>query len=373
LDLCEWTPFDGHRDFLRGQRSLTNELEARHGLTAPIQCYPLFENALRAKAGRTIDEHQQWLSVLMARYAAVAASNPCAWFPIAWTAEEIRTVTVDNRWICFPYPKRMNAINEVDQAAACVVMSGEAAARHGIRPAQCVTFLGGASAVDAWTPTERPDFISSPAYLAAATTALNLAGVDQAKVDLFDLYSCFPSAVQFALEALGIAADDARPLTVTGGLPYAGGPGNSYSMHALAAMVERLRRGEGRVGYVSAMGMAATKHAVSVVSVDPAYVPAAEGASTKVTLPEWQRIGPPLAEFPEGSGTIETYTVEYSREGGPVRSILVVRLDDGRRTVANGDSAAGGFRRLTDSEGVGLRGQVAPGAAGTPNVFVLDT
>jgi acetyl-CoA C-acetyltransferase len=368
-----WTPYQGHRDFLKGQRPMVNDLEARHGLTAPIHSYPLLENALRAEAGRTIEEHQLFLAELMAANAAVAKTNPYAWFPDGWSADEIRTVTPDNRWICFPYPKRMNAIMEVDEAAALVVMSNEEADRRGLRPDYQVAFLGGASAHDAWTPTERCSFTSSPGYRAAFSAALENAGLYLPEVDLFDLYSCFPSAIQLAMKALLLTLDDPRPRTVTGGLAYAGGPGNEYSMHALAAMVERLRTTAARVGYVSALGMTATKHAVSILSTDAARIAAATGIdSPHLEVPDKVKLGPALVEEPaEGPAAIETYTVEFDRNNQPVRSMLVLRLSDGRRTVANGELSEA--PRLITEEGVGKRGTVTPGIDGAPNRFALGT
>jgi acetyl-CoA C-acetyltransferase len=307
----------------------------------------------------------------MAAHAAVARDNPFAWFREGWTAAEITTVTPDNRWICFPYPKRMNAIMEVDQAAAIVVMSGNEAERRGIGEPRQVAVLGGASANDAWTPTERASLTSSPAHRAASSAAFEQAGLYPTEVDLFDLYSCFPSAVQFAMKSLSLTLDDPRPRTVTGGLAYAGGPGNNYSTHALAAMVERLRAAPKQVGYVSALGMTASKHAVSLLSTDPARVSAATGQATpRVPVPDKVNFGPPLVdEPPPGPCTVETYTVEVGRDGRPARTIFVLRLADGRRTVANGDLAhAAG---LMSDEAVGTKGWVAPGTGGAPNRFLL--
>jgi acetyl-CoA C-acetyltransferase len=358
-------------DFFKGQRPLTNDLERRHGLVLPIHCYPLYECALRARSGRSIDEHQRVVSEMMARFADVAARNPFAWFPERWTPEEIRTVSDKNRWVCFPYPKRMNAIMNVDMAAALIVMSTSEADRWGIPPERRVYYLGGAYAVDAWCPTERPDFYSSPAYRRASRAALGEAGVTLEEVDLFDFYSCFPCAVEMALGELGLALDESRPLTVTGGLSYAGGPGNNYSMHALANMVNALRRGEGEVGYVSALGMTATKHAVSILSRGEERAIRAGGRSSVEELTAEERTGPPLVDAPEGPGRIETYTVEFDRDNRPQRSILVVRLDDGSRTVANGEQTPPVFARLLEQEGVGARGRVDPGEGDAPNRFVL--
>ncbi len=372
----DWTPFEGHRDFLQGQRPLTTPVEARHGMTGPIHCYPLYENALRAQAGRTVEEHQAFLGTFMARNAAVAATNPHAWFPIAYTPEEIATPGPDNRWICFPYPKRMNAIMEVDLSAAIVVMSSDEADRRGIAREHQVAFLGGASAVDAWTPAERIDFTSSPAMRASSAAAFAHAGLGVDRVDLFDLYSCFPSAVEMALAELGVAADDPRGATVTGGLAYAGGPGNSYALHGLAAMTHRLRdpNDPATVGLVSSLGMTATKHAYNVLSTDPSTFDAADGLAHKVTLAAADLTGPELVDGVSGEGVIETYTVEHDRTGAAVRTIIVARFDDGRRTVGNGTCTDDEVRALMTSEGIGRRVQVTGGVAaddpkdpGTPN------
>ncbi|HEY2302887.1 MAG TPA: hypothetical protein VGH66_13395 [Acidimicrobiales bacterium] len=173
------------------------------------------------------------------------------------------------------------------------------------------------------------------------------------------------------MKVLSLTLDDPRPRTVTGGLAYAGGPGNNYSTHALAAAVERLRRTPAKVGYVSALGMTATKHAVSVLSTDPSRITAASGRATaKVAVPDKVNFGPALVDEPAvGTATVETYTIEFDRSGRPSRSMFVLRLADGRRSVANGDLDEAS--RLLEEEGVGKKGWVRPGTDGAPNRFVL--
>lgn len=366
----DWTPLDRSKNILEGQRPFANPIEMRHGLFAPIHAYPLFENALRAASGRTIEEHQEYVSRFMARYSEVAAQNPLSWFPDPRTAEQIRTVDENNRWVCFPYPKLMNAIMEVDQGAAVIVTSEAEADRLGVPLAKRVAFLGGAKAVDAWTPTERVDFVSSPAYRAAAKRAMELAGVDLGRIDCFDLYSCFPAVVELATQELGLSMDDPRGLTLTGGLSHHGGPGNNYSMHGLANALLRLREGSARTAYVSALGMSATKHAVSILSTDADLIAAAQRTGEELELAPELVTGPELVEQPDGPGEIETYTVEFERDGAPKRGTVVVRLADGRRTVANVESRPEVFARLLESEGVGLRGR-ASGGGDEPNRFVL--
>jgi acetyl-CoA C-acetyltransferase len=366
-----WPAQRGNANAVDGEAPLTSELEGRHGMTELIHCFALYENALRFESGRSIDAHQRFLGEMMSAHAAVAATNPYSWLPFAYAPAEIATPTPGSRTVCFPYPDRMNALTEVDQAAALVVMSSDEADRRGIPAGQRVAFLGGASATDAPTATERASFTSSPACRAAAATALEHAALYETEIELFDLYSCYPSAVEFAMKALSLTIDDPRPRTVTGGMAYAGGPGDSYSMHALATMVHRLRSTSSNVGYVSALGRASATHAVCVLSGDPARIEAATGQSTSnVRVPDRARLGPPLSATPAaGPATVETYTVEYAIDGRPVRSILVVKLHDGHRTVANGDLAEA--RTLVTREAVGRRGMLTPGADGGPNHFTL--
>jgi acetyl-CoA C-acetyltransferase len=375
----DWTPFEGHRDFMKGQRPLTNELEARHGMMEPIQCYPLYENALRAKAGRSIGDHQKFLGEFMARNTLVAASNPYAWFPFEQSPEDIATPNADNRMIGFPYPKRMNAIMEVDLSAAMIVMSSDEADRQGIPKEHQVAVLGGAGAVDGWCPTERADFTSSPAIQAALKSLFGHAGCDADAIDLFDLYSCFPSAVQIALGELGIATHDPRGVTVTGGLAYAGGPGNNYALHGMAAMVERLRdtNDRSKTGLVSALGNTATKHAICLLSVDQERIQSADGRATeKVSV---MIDAPKLVDEKTGLATVETYTALFDRMGVAERSIFVLRFEDGTRTVANGSCSEAEIAALTApdaQEPIGRRGVVTAGRAGTgeeniPNRFAF--
>ena len=215
--------------------------EMAYELFLPSAMYPLIETAIRARAGRSPAAHREFLGKLFARFAAVAATNPIAWFRDAHSAERIATPTADNRYVGYPYTKLMNSIIAVDQAAAIVMTTEAHATALGIDRSRWVYPMGGADLNDVWHVSERPDLARSPAIRAAARRALAQAGLGIDDVTDFDLYSCFPAAVELALDALEIPAEDPRPLTLTGGLPYFGGPGNNYSMHAIAAAVERVR------------------------------------------------------------------------------------------------------------------------------------
>ena len=341
-------------------RDGTSAHEVAHGLVLPTQIYPMFENALRAKHGRTLNEHQRLLGHLCSGLSAVAAANSHAWFRQARTADEIATVSPSNRMIGFPYPKLMNAIIEVDQAAGVLMASAATARALGVPRDRWVHLWGTGQAHDRWFVTERVDYTSSPAIREAARQALGAAGVGIDRVEHLDLYSCFPSAVQIGREMLGIPADDPRPLTLTGGLPYFGGPGNNYSMHAIAEVVARTRARPGSVGLVTALGWYLTKHAIAVYAATPKDGPfVREDPAPRQALLDAQA-APELAMEPSGDGTIETYTVLHDRDGTPVRGLVIGRLGDGRRFLAATAEDRTLLEALTAREAVGLRGWVVP-------------
>lgn len=333
--------------------------EVKHGAVVPIQIYPLFENALRAARGRGLEEHRQHLGRLLERFSRVAADNPYAWFRDGKSAQEIATVTPSNRLVGYPYSKYMNAIMEVDQAAAFLMTSAALAREMGVPQERWVYLWGGADATDIWWYTERVNFHSSPAIRWAGQRALARAGLGVEEIDFFDLYSCFPCAVQIACDMLGIGEDDPRPLTVTGGLPYFGGAGNNYSSHAIAAMVDRLRREPEKKGLVSSLGWYLTKHAMGVYSATP---PAHEWAPRDDTQEQEALEAAPHPELTAeatGEGTVEAYTVMHGRDGQPERGTVVGQLPDGRRFIANSEDDPSLLRSMTEREMVGEKGRLS--------------
>src|SRR5689334_15513154 len=184
--------------------------ERRHGMDRPINIYPMFENALRARDHRSLEDHWARLGRLMAPFTEVAAKNPDAWFQVARTPEELVTVSEKNRMVGFPYPKLLNAIMEVDQSAGVLIASVDKARELGVPEEKWVYLHGCADAHDIWNPIDRQNFHSSPAMRLTGKRALEMAGVGLDRIDYIDLYSCFPVAVEIGAEELGLAIDDPR-------------------------------------------------------------------------------------------------------------------------------------------------------------------
>ena len=336
---------------------MTTDVEEVAGFRMPVQAYPLFENALRARAGRGVEEHRRRIAELWARFNDVATRNPHAAIRQPLSASQIGEPSEGNRFIGFPYTKRECANNMVDQAAALVVCSAEKAATLGVPRDRWVFLHSGTAASDTAFVSNRWDLDRSPAVRIAGGEALTLAGCDVDDLAHVDLYSCFPVAVQVGAAELGLSLD--RQLTVTGGLTFAGGPWNDYVTHALATLVQVLRDDPGSSGLCWANGGLLTKHAFGVYSTDP---PA--GGVRLADLQERVDAGPSrevAADF-TGSAPIESYTVMHDRDGEARQGLCAFLVDGGRRAwgcVEDRDT----LRAMTREEFCGRPATVGPGGA----------
>lgn len=344
----DWTP--GALDRI-DVSEIASDLMMRYHLGLPVRCYPLYENAFRAVRGVSFATAHAESAQLFADFTTVAAQHDAAWDPTVRTADEIGTVAPDNRMICQPYPVRMNAQIGVDQAAAVIVTSVEAARAAGIDESSWIYLRSAAGAAEPVDILSRNDFHSSTALRSTLLTALDRARVAAAELDVLDLYSCFPIVVKLAADVLGRPLD-AR-LTSTGGLSAFGGPGNNYSMHGLVAVTQRLRA-DGGLGLVYANGGMLTKHHAVVLDSHRPSEPFSGGV-----LPPTAADGPPVVEAVDGTGVIETYTVEFDRSGTATRGWIIGRTEAGERFPALvTDAATLAELSRADIEPIGLRGTI---------------
>jgi acetyl-CoA C-acetyltransferase len=324
--------------------------ESAIGLLLPVHVYPLFESVVAARLGHDGPTHRQAMGELFAPFTEVAATHPYAWFQEVRTAADIATPAPDNRVVAEPYTKRMTAFLGSDQGAALVVCSLAEAQRAGVAD-RAVFIWSGSEAVDIRSPSARPDPGRSPAIAAAghalfeaATAAAGRSrsiGIDD--VETLDLYSCFPSAVELAAEALGVQTSDSRGLSVTGGLPYFGGPGNNYTTHAIATLTEMLRGTwanvprsgtspkQPRLGLATGLGWFITKHALGLYGADPPPGGYRHGDTTLAqSLIDGDALDVALEVDDATPATVVAATVIRDPDGTPVGAPLIARLPDGR-------------------------------------------
>jgi acetyl-CoA C-acetyltransferase len=337
--------------------------QVEHDVLAPVVQYALFEHARRGRLGLDREAYRRDMAALFAPFSEVAAKHPHAAAPTARGVEELATPSGDNRPITDPYLRFLVSRDQVNQGAAVVLAATGAARELGVPDDRFVHLHGHADLVEP-PVLDRADLGTSPAAATAVRRALAQAGIGADDLTTIDLYSCFPIAVRVVTDALGLAADDPRGLTVTGGLPFFGGPGNDYSMHAIADTVTALRARPGTYGLVGANGGAIHKYSAGVYSTSPAPWHDGDDAAAQAEVDAGHaREAPGKIARADGAASVETYTVEYARDGSPRRGVVVGRLrDGGRRFLARADADVLDVLATTDP--LGRTVQVTSGEEG---------
>jgi acetyl-CoA C-acetyltransferase len=343
--------------------------EWAHQVIQPTLTFAAMDTARRARLRIEPLAYRRQEADLLAGFTDIAAANPHAWFRRSLTGAEIATVGPDNRVISSPYTKNMVAIMDVDMAAALVVATHRKADELGVLRDQRVYLRGWSFGRDATHVAERPFLDRSPAMVAVATDALTHAGIGIDDVAHLDLYSCFASSVLYAADALGLGADDSRPFTVTGGLPYHGGPASNYTAHAIAGVVQRLRHDGRGFGVVSGVGMHMTKHVWAVYA----------GAPGRLTPPDYLAVQAQIDRHPvrpvvamiedEVKATIACYSVTHDRAGLPASALVVADLAGGARAYAR-TTDADAVAALDVGEWVGRALRLRPGGSGAHDVVL---
>lgn len=325
--------------------------EIAHEVLQAWETFPLWDTARRARLGASLTDDADEAAAMMAAMSVVAAANPHAWRPVALDAAEVGTATPDNRYVGWPYTKREVAVMDVDMSAALLLATREKADALGVSEDRRLYLDGWAYAEDPASIAERADMSRSAAMSVVGRHALAAAGIGVDEIDAFDLYSCFPSSLRLACDALGIAVDDSRGLTITGGLPYAGGPASGYVTHAIAGAFDRLGRVPGST-LVTGVGMHMAKHVAAVWSSEPGQgVTPPDIAALQAEVDAAQPRRTLLTTY-AGPATVCAYTVAHGRDGAPQQGLVVLDTEDGRALARVHDADL-----LADAESRELVGQ----------------
>ncbi|WP_433802342.1 acetyl-CoA acetyltransferase [Actinomycetospora sp. CA-084318] len=367
-DRPDWTEHVGGQldDRGLGLESFIVPEQVEHEILAPVVQYALFEHARRGRLGLDREAYRRDMAELFSPFSAVAATNPHAAAPTARSVDDLAAATDENRPITDPYLRYLVSRDAVNQGAAVLLAAADTARELGVAEDRWVYLHGHADLVEP-PLLERADLGASPAAATAVRRALERTGITVDDLATIDLYSCFPIAVRVVTDVLGLAPDDPRGLTVTGGLPFFGGPGNDYSLHAIADTVTALRARPGAYGLVGANGGAIHKYSAGIYSTRPAaWQPADDAAAQADVDAIHTRDAPGKVARADGAATVETYTVEYHRDGRPRGAAVVGRRhDDGRRflaRVAPDDTAA--LEAFATTDPLGRSVQVASSEGG---------
>ena len=219
---------------------ILTRIEIERDLAVPAHQYAVVEQALRHAEGCDDAGPAARLGALWAGFAAVAATRPDAWDRSAPGAgRDRRRRRPTNRMLATPYTRRLCSQWNVDQAAALVLVSAAEADRRGV-PRDRWVFPWAAAESNAMIPMPaRAELHRSPAVAPVGASAgrrgrrAGVAGRGRPGRPL----QLLPGRGGRQARELGL--DEARPLTVTGGMTFGGGPLNNYVLQATAAMVQR--------------------------------------------------------------------------------------------------------------------------------------
>ncbi|MBB3048307.1 acetyl-CoA C-acetyltransferase [Litorivivens lipolytica] len=340
---------------LEPEQEIWSEVESAAGLGMPVGFYALMESALRHAQGEDLESHRDRVAKLYEGMADVAKQNPHAWNRDGMAAEQIRNASPKNKMLAFPYTKYHNSQWNVDQAGALLFCSVAKAEALGIPRDKWVFPWASTESNFMVNTSQRVDLAGCPGARLAGKKALELANMTVDDIDVLELYSCFPSAVQIYAREIGISLD--QQITVTGGMTFGGGPLNNYVLQSTARMAELLREQPGKKGYITSVSGMLTKQGFGVWSTEPGP----NGFGFADLTAEARAEAPPLemVKVDQGEGEIVGCTVLFQGDN-PWRAVVVVTLPNGKRTIAYNENAELMNAMMTE-EFVGRRVQLKDG------------
>lgn len=308
----------------RTGKKLITSVGVSHQVIMPMQFYALMENERRASLKQNISTYAQEMGETFSKLSKVAAQNPYAVDQTGYDATTIATPSKRNPLIVAPYTKLLMAKDRVNQGAAVLMTTVGKAKALGIDESKWIYLHGYANTSD-HVLIKRPVLGQSMGMEQSLLGALANADKQSEHIHHLDIYSCFPIVVGEAKRILNIKKSDTRQLSQTGGLAFFGGPGNNYSMHAIASLVEKLRKDRDSFGLIYANGGWMSKHATGIYSaqaIEGEWQPSDSTTfQNKVDKQSLLKIN----RQPTGEAILETYTIHYFK-GFPVKAIIIGRL-----------------------------------------------
>lgn len=333
--------------------------EAAIGLQSPVEFFAIIESALRHQQGLGIEEHRDRVAELYSNFSGIAAENQHAWKQEKVSAEDIRNAGGKNAMLAFPYTKRHSSQWNVNRSVAIIVCSAAKAEELGLNPKRWIYPLAAVQSKHVVPLAQQAQLHSHPGTVLAGERALVLAGAKADDIIAAELYSCFPAAVQSFAQDLKLKPD--CPWSVTGAMPFAGGPFNHVSLEGAAKMVEVLRAEAGpasdaqpRIGLVSNLSGIFGKQGCALFSNQPN--PKGYGYDDITEAVQAQDLPLPMAKDYRGPASIVGYTVTYGGEA-PSHGIAICQTPKGERTVAK-TTAPEILERMVSEEFCGLQIQI---------------
>ena len=318
------TKLDENPDFyIKAKEDLYGDEELEELGAMAVGYYATMETALRKNDDENIEEHQNNIASMYEEFSKVASNNEDAWLDHPYSKKEILEISKKNKMLAYPYNKLHCTSWNVNQSAALIICSEELANKLEIDNKKRVYPISSSENNHMIAIQQRPKLYESLGMIYAAKSINRMMEQLDIRLDAYDLYSCFPAAVKMFSKSLELGSE--IPKTITGSMPYAGGPLNSFVIHSTVKMIQKIRALEARHGLVTGVSGMMTKQSFCVWGKEYQEQFIFDDVTERAKLDE----NPvELSNIAEGEGEIIGYTII---EGSEHASKAVLYLDDEKK------------------------------------------
>ena len=321
------TPLNINPDIYdKSSEELQLDIEEKELGSMAVGYYAILESAFRASLNKDIKSHSEYISKMYSHFSKVASVNDDAWIDNPLNPSEIEYVSSKNPLMAFPYNKNHCSSWNVNQSCA-IILCSEAVADKLKVPFEKRVYPLASSETSYMIPAlQRPNLIEPMGMKLAANFILNICKENNLDIDMYDLYSCFPVAVQMFAKFLKIT--DIDQMTITGGMPFAGGPLNSFVLHSTTKLISRIREMDKGIGLVTGVSGMMTKQSYSLWSKNPNIDFIHKDFTNEAKNKE---IPIEISNITEGNGKIIGYTI-INYDSKP-KAIMYINASDGKRKL----------------------------------------
>ena len=318
------TKLDENPDFyIKAKEDLYGDEELKELGAMAVGYYASMETAIRKNDDETIEEHQNNIASMYEEFSKVASNNEDAWLDHPYSREEILVISKKNKMLAYPYNKLHCTSWNVNQSAALIICSEELANKLEIDNNKRVYPISSSENNHMIAIQQRPKLYESLGMIYAAKSINKMMKNLDIRLDAYDLYSCFPAAVKMFSKSLELGSE--IPKTITGSMPYAGGPLNSFVIHSTVKMIQKIRALEVRHGLVTGVSGMMTKQSFCVWGKEYQKQFIFDDVTERAKLDE----NPvELSNIAEGEGEIIGYTIIQGSDNAPK---AVLYLDDEKK------------------------------------------
>ena len=301
-----------------------DETEQMGLMAAPYYCVQ--ETALRFAEKLSPKDHLQRINTIYENFSKVAQKNQHAWDRKSYSANDLNPSST-NPMIAYPYTKKHNSNWNVNQASALLLTSESLANSLNIPKIKRIYPLQSAENNHMMAVIQRPNLAISKGLELAGEKTLEFMDRFQIKKPILEIYSCFPLAVQQFIKVLNL--DPLDKLTVTGAMPFAGGPLNNYMLHSTAQMVETIRNNQNKIGLVTGVSGLMTKQGICLWASEPVTEFSVQNVTAEAAIFDKPV---PMSSKSKGVARVLGYTVIYENKL-PIRAVFYCEDSNHERKV----------------------------------------